>query len=59
VEDGRVFPMPGVVPKLSETPGKTRWPGALNPGSHNDEIFGDLLGLSSTEISTLSEQGVI
>ena len=28
-------------------------------GEHNDLIYGKLLGLSTTEIATLKEQGVI
>jgi formyl-CoA transferase len=46
--------VPGVVPKLSDTPGAIR---ALGPelGQHNDEIYGTLLGLSRDEITRLRE----
>jgi len=46
--------VPGVVPKLSETPGEIR---TLGPGlgQHNDEIYGTLLGLSPDEIVRLRE----
>ena len=37
---------PGIVPKLSETPGEVRWSATWEEGSHNDEIYGELLGLS-------------
>lgn len=49
---------PGVVPKLSHTPGRVRW---LGPqlGAHNDEVFGDLLGLSPGERAALRDEEVI
>ena len=50
---------PGVVPVLSATPGGVRTAGSARPGQHNAEIFGDLLGLSGTEIDELTEQGVL
>lgn len=50
--------MPGLVPKLSETPGNIAWYGGAT-GSHNEEIYGGLLGLSSEEIESLAGQGVI
>ena len=50
---------PGIVPKLSATPGKVRWSATWQEGSHNDEIYGDLLGLSASERSTLQEEGVL
>ena len=45
------------MPKLSETPGRTDWPGA-QIGQHNAEILGDLLGLSEDDLSSLSANGV-
>ena len=50
--------VPGVVPKLSETPGRID---SLGPalGSGNDAIYGDMLGLSADEIAALREKGVI
>lgn len=50
--------MPGLVPKLSATPGGVEWYGG-DPGSHNGEVYGGLLGLSQEEISRLSDSGVI
>ena len=48
----------GVVPALRGTPGKIE---ALAPalGSHNDEVFGQLLGLSEEERTRLATAGVI
>lgn len=50
--------MPGVVPKFSETPGSVRNIGP-DLGEHNEEILGELLGLSDEEINELKENEVI
>jgi formyl-CoA transferase len=50
---------PGIVPKLSETPGEVRWSGTWEEGSHNDEIYGNLLGLPESERVALREEGVL
>ena len=50
---------PGVVPRLSETPGECRWPGSWRLGCHNAEVFGGLLGLPDGELRALSQEGVI
>ena len=50
--NGKTLQIPAIMPKLTETPGRTDWPG-LEVGSHNQEILGDLLGLSPTEIADL------
>jgi formyl-CoA transferase len=50
---------PGIVPKLSETPGAVRWSATWEEGSHNREVYGELLGLSDTELVALKEAGVI
>jgi crotonobetainyl-CoA:carnitine CoA-transferase CaiB-like acyl-CoA transferase len=51
--------MPGIVPKLSETPGAVRHAGAWELGAHNREIYGGLLGIGDDELEALSERGVI
>ena len=38
---GRDVPMPGVVPRLSRTPGRIRWAGAAI-GAHTDEVLAEL-----------------
>lgn len=53
------FAAPGIVPKLSETPGTARWAGPPTLGSHNEEIYGGLLGLTEAEMAELKERGVI
>ncbi|HEY7345425.1 MAG TPA: CoA transferase [Gaiella sp.] len=50
---------PGIVPKLSRTPGAVRWSATWEQGSHNDEVYGGLLGLSEDEQAALHEEGVI
>jgi crotonobetainyl-CoA:carnitine CoA-transferase CaiB-like acyl-CoA transferase len=51
--------MPGVVPKLTESPGKLRWTGPQELGPHNSEVYGELLGLSQDDIDQLKTSGVI
>lgn len=50
--------MPGLVPKLSATPGGVEWYGG-EPGQHNEDVYGGVLGLSSEELERLSEDGII
>ena len=50
--------MQSVFPKLSETPGEISWPGPAI-GAHNEEIYGELLGIGSAERDALREEGVI
>ena len=43
----RAYLGPGIVPRFSETPGAVRWSAPWEDGSHNAEVFGELLvGLS-------------
>jgi len=56
---GRNVLGPGVVPVLSESPGGVRSAGSARPGQHNSEVYGDLLGLSDTDITELTERGVL
>ncbi len=50
---------PGVVPKLSETPGETNWTGSWQLGCHNREIYRALLGLAEPDLVSLAEEGVV
>lgn len=50
--------MQGVVPKLSRTPGRVRFPG-LEAGAHNKDVFGDLLGMDEASLAELSARGII
>jgi crotonobetainyl-CoA:carnitine CoA-transferase CaiB-like acyl-CoA transferase len=51
--------MPGIVPKLSATPGGVRWAGSWELGSSNDDVYCDLLGLTRSELDQLREENVV
>ncbi|HEU5264798.1 MAG TPA: CoA transferase, partial [Gaiellaceae bacterium] len=53
------FVGPGIVPKFSETPGAVRWSGTWEEGSHNQDVYGGLLGLSKDELEQLEREGVL
>ena len=50
--------VPGIVPKLSETPGKVNWLGGTI-GEHNQEIYGGLLNMGTDEIEGLRRRGIV
>jgi formyl-CoA transferase len=50
--------MQNVIPRLSDTPGRIRHPGA-EIGEHNEEIYCGELGLSTEELEELEQDGVI
>ena len=56
---GREVLGPGVVPKLSATPGTIRRAGPPRPGCHNAEVYGELLGLGPAELAELTDPGVL
>ena len=56
--DVGLLTLPGIVPRLSRTPGAITWAGP-RMGAHNDEVYGGLLGLSPSEIDRLRQGGVI
>jgi len=49
--------MPGIAPKLSETPGAVRWPGP-SLGQHTDEVLAGL-GLQAGDIAQLRRSGAV
>ncbi len=55
--DGKPFKMPGIVPKLSETPGGVEWTGP-QLGEHNAQVLGKL-GYSAERIAELKAAGTI
>ncbi|MOA59053.1 crotonobetainyl-CoA:carnitine CoA-transferase [compost metagenome] len=55
--DGKEFRMPGIVPKLSETPGGTEWIGP-QLGEHTASIL-QQLGYDAECIAGLKAQGAI
>jgi formyl-CoA transferase len=56
--DGKALKIPAVVPKLSETPARTEWPGP-RLGEHNREVYGELLGLSDAELADMQRTKLI
>ncbi|MCB1362894.1 MAG: CoA transferase [Rhodobacteraceae bacterium] len=50
--------VPGIAPKLTETPGDIEWLGAQTPGQDNAEIYGEL-GLSAEDIAALRDEGIL
>jgi len=58
IPNGVPLRVPRVVPLLSDSDAKTRWVGPPL-GAHNDEVYGDLLGMDSRERRRLQERGII
>jgi formyl-CoA transferase len=56
--DGSTVDLPGIVPRLERTPGRTEHVGP-QLGEHNDEIWGERLGVSPEERAALRAAGVI
>ena len=56
--NGKPLKIPAMVPKFSATPGRTDWAGP-EVGAFNREIYGELLGLTDTELDALAARGVI
>ncbi|OGA50931.1 MAG: formyl-CoA transferase [Betaproteobacteria bacterium RIFCSPLOWO2_12_FULL_62_58] len=57
LKDGKALRLPGIVPKLSETPGETRWVGP-ELGAHTAEILKSL-GYGEAERNELKRKGII
>ena len=55
---GRPLKLPAIIPKLTDTPGRTDWAGP-ELGSHNQEIFQGVLGLSDAELDELRHEEII
>ena len=49
---------PGIPWKMSVTPGQVRWP-SPTLGQHNEEVYGELLGMTGQEIGQLEKTGII
>lgn len=60
MKDERVgeLPIPNLMPRLSETPGRVNWLGP-SLGEHNDEVFKGLLGMSDDDVRRLGDAGVL
>jgi formyl-CoA transferase len=55
--DGSPIALPGIVPKLSATPGETRWIGP-QLGEHTQEILASI-GITNDELERLKTAGVV
>ena len=55
--DGKPFRMPGIVPKLSESPGSIEWTGP-ELGEHTNQILASL-GYSAEQVTALRQTGAI
>jgi crotonobetainyl-CoA:carnitine CoA-transferase CaiB-like acyl-CoA transferase len=56
--NGKPLKIPAILPKLSETPGRTDWPGG-DVGSHTEDVLKNILYLSDEDIGKLRAGGVI
>ena len=56
--NGNPLKIPAMVPKFSETPGRTDWAGP-EVGAYNQSVYRDLLGLSDEEIASLEAKGIL
>lgn len=57
-ELGREILEPGIVPKMSKTPGRRKWSGP-KLGADNEKIIVDMLGYSKEEFEAMKEKGVL
>jgi crotonobetainyl-CoA:carnitine CoA-transferase CaiB-like acyl-CoA transferase len=56
--NGAPLKIPAMMPFLSETPGRTEWPGPAI-GAHNAEVLGGLLGYGADKLQALVRDGVV
>ncbi len=52
------FVLPAMLPKLSRTPGSTKWAGPAL-GAHTDEVLREELGMDDAAIAALRAEGII
>ncbi len=57
--DGATIWMPGIVPKLSRTPGQVTSAGPAAPGEHNEAIYCGRLGLTREDLAALARKGIV
>lgn len=56
--NGKPLKIPAILPKLSETPGRTDWPGG-DLGSHTEDVLKNILSFSDEEIASLRNDKII
>lgn len=57
-DEGQPLVMPGIVPKLSRTPGTVEWSGSRTVGRDNRQVYGELLHLNEETLAGLEDHGV-
>lgn len=57
LEDGQEVSLPGIVPKLSATPGRTKWVGP-QLGEHTKDVL-DSIGVTPEQLEKLREAGLV
>lgn len=50
--------MPGIIPKMSATPGQIKWTGPVL-GEHNEQVYNEILNISPEEYAKLKEDGIV
>lgn len=56
--NGKPLKIPAILPKLSDTPGRTEWPGG-EVGEYNHEIYCQWLGIPQADLQDLQQRGII
>jgi hypothetical protein len=51
--------MVGVVPRLTESPGRVAATGPVAVGAHNEEVYCGRLGLTREELARLQATGIV
>lgn len=58
-EDWPNLKMQNIFPRMSKTQGEIRWAGATKLGAHNNEVYGELLGLGEEDLAELKNKSII
>jgi formyl-CoA transferase len=58
MDDGSTLAVPGIIPKLSRTPGGHRRNAPLGIGQDTDAVLRDI-GLSADQIQALKDRGIV
>eukprot|EP00123_Amoebidium_parasiticum_P004268 comp15557_c0_seq1/m.12621 comp15557_c0_seq1/g.12621 ORF comp15557_c0_seq1/g.12621 comp15557_c0_seq1/m.12621 type:complete len:450 (-) comp15557_c0_seq1:640-1989(-) len=57
--DGKKLKIPGMCPRLEDTPGQTRWSGPTAVGGNTEEILRDMLGYTEQRVQDLAGKKVV
>ncbi|MFT5114637.1 MAG: crotonobetainyl-CoA:carnitine CoA-transferase CaiB-like acyl-CoA transferase [Parasphingorhabdus sp.] len=56
--NGKPLKIPAITPRFESGAGKTNWPGP-ELGSHNEEVYKDILGITTEELERMQSDGVV